>query len=121
MHPTPTRRMPHLYREGKSSIRYGPIGSGKFVPFNDDLKVDFAAITGVVGYDQETDAILDAIEGSRSESFILIRGVADYCNGQIGLTWQPHAALCAASYMKSLIMLLPGNVNRAGVSRGYYR
>ena len=96
-----------LEHDNKSRIRYGPIGSSKYVARNDRLRMEFAENTGVKAYDAEFGPVLDAIEGSRRASYLVIRGVADYVDGTKNKEWQPYAALAAAAYMKAIISAMP--------------
>ncbi|VDP96818.1 unnamed protein product [Trichobilharzia regenti] len=50
---------------------------------------------------------MESVMGNGLDSFILIRGIADYVEGRQGAQWQPYAALAAASFMKSIILQLP--------------
>ena len=50
--------------------------------------------------------MLESIVGSRKESFLIIRGVADYVDGTKNAEWQPYAALAAAAFMKSVLETL---------------
>ena len=47
--------------------------------------------------------ILESINGSRIESFLFIRGVADYADGTSAREWRNYAALNAAAYMKTVV------------------
>jgi hypothetical protein len=65
----------------------------------------FAPIYGVRAYDAEADAVLESLEGNRSESYLIMRGIADYTDGS-RKEWQPYSSMAAAAYMKTLIMYL---------------
>ncbi len=105
-HPAAPKIGPHV--EGVTRIRYGAIASGKFVSRNEKLRYDFARRHEVLAFDSDdTATCLDAVLGSRKESFILIRGSADYLDGSRLKEWQPYAALAAAAFMKSLVCALP--------------
>ncbi|XP_074658001.1 uncharacterized protein LOC141910980 isoform X2 [Tubulanus polymorphus] len=88
-------------------VHLGAIGSGKFISRNDVLRDQFADICGVIAFDYEFDSVLKSLEGNRNDSFILIRGAADYADGSKMKEWQPYAALAAAAYMKAVVMALP--------------
>jgi len=62
---------------------------------------------GVVCFDSDLDQVMEAIDGNRNDSFILIRAIADYHDGTTSKEWQPYAALCAAAFMKTLLCALP--------------
>ena len=59
-----------------------------------------------MAFDSEIEQVLESIEGSRKDSYLLIRGVGDYREGERGVEWQPYAALAAAAFMKVLIEAL---------------
>ena len=50
--------------------------------------------------------VLESIVGNRKDSFLFVRGLADYVDGTKNKEWQPYAALCAASVVKFIIMSL---------------
>ena len=101
------------YREGCSTIRYGVIGSGRYVARNDKLRMDFAKVTGARAFDGEFDAVLESMEGNRNDSFVIIRGIADYQDGTKSKEWQPYASLTAAAYMKAVVESLPAPRRRS--------
>lgn len=106
-HPKPTFDQKASIRENQPQIRHGPTGGGRFVSRNIQLRSDLAKATGIACYDGDFDVVMDALDGSRIESFIIIRGICDYSDGAKGADWQPYAALAAAAYMKALISVLP--------------
>ncbi|ESN94465.1 hypothetical protein HELRODRAFT_189399 [Helobdella robusta] len=93
-------------KQGFPMIRMGPIGSGKPIVNNDQLRLEFAAKHQCIGFDSEFDQVLESIDGNRKDSYLLIRGVSDYLDGSTNITWQPYAALVAAAFMKSIIAAL---------------
>ncbi|KAK3100647.1 hypothetical protein FSP39_023031 [Pinctada imbricata] len=90
------------YKEGECNVHHGVIGSGKIIHNTDRLKFPFAQKYGIRALDINIDAILNSLEGNRNESFLIIRGIADYQDGSRN-KWQPYASVTAAAYMKSLI------------------
>jgi len=50
---------------------------------------------------------MDSIAGNCKDSFLVIRGIADYGDGMSKREWQPYAAVAAASYMKALLLSIP--------------
>ena len=101
----------------QTHVRYGPIASGKYIARNEKLRYDFARKFGVMAYDTELDACLDAVTGSRKDSFVVIRGISDYQDGSKSKEWQLYASLVAAAYMKALVTAMPTSYRRSG----YYR
>lgn len=98
-------------RPGAPKIRLGAIASGKPLVQEDQLRMEFTARHQCVGVDTEFDQVLEAIIGSRKESFICIRGVCDYYDGTRNVVWQPYSALVAAAFMRAIIEKIP--VHRA--------
>ena len=106
-HPPPPPEAKHWYVPGQPTLRYGTIGSGKPVVYDDALRTDFSSRHNVISFDTEFDQCLESIAGNKMDSFAFIRGIADYLDGTKNVDWQPYAALCAAAYTKTLIMNLP--------------
>jgi nucleoside phosphorylase len=102
-------------RELVPHIRFGPVGSGRFIARNEKLRMQLAIKHNLSAYSVELDAVLDAILGSKRESFLLIRGIADYTDGTKNKDWQPYASLAAAAYAKAVVAALPR------VGRGFFR
>lgn len=91
----------------RPKIRFGMIAGGKNLLANDYLKTTLAEKCNVLCFDSEIDQVIAAVQGNRTESFLIIRGVADYHDGTTSKEWQPFAALCAAAFMKTLIYRIP--------------
>ncbi|XP_046369362.1 uncharacterized protein LOC124144153 isoform X3 [Haliotis rufescens] len=104
-HPRPRSMYGSGYREGQMNVRYGVIGSGRIVARAEDLRQDFSQMNNVKAFDAEYDSVLESLEGNRCDSFLIIRGMCDYVDGQ-KKEWQPYASLTAAAYMKAVIMNL---------------
>jgi hypothetical protein len=62
---------------------------------------------GILCFDNDMDQVMESIEGNRKESFIIIRSIVDYFDGTTSKEWHPYSALCAASFMKTLLCSLP--------------
>uniref|UniRef100_A0A914CK19 Nucleoside phosphorylase domain-containing protein n=1 Tax=Acrobeloides nanus TaxID=290746 RepID=A0A914CK19_9BILA len=73
------------------------------------LRDKFAAENNVKAFDAGFDSVIAAIHGSRIDSWVLIRGIADYQQGssRSGRQWQPHAAANAAALIKTILKRLP--------------
>ncbi|CAH8827313.1 unnamed protein product [Trichobilharzia szidati] len=106
-HPDVPEELSRFYPPGVPAVRLGCMGSGRPVTDNDALRNDFAKEYHLLCYDAEYDQVLESVMGNGLDSFILIRGIADYVEGRQGTQWQPYAALAAASFMKSIILQLP--------------
>ncbi|XP_013391754.1 uncharacterized protein LOC106159868 [Lingula anatina] len=96
----------------KPKVHFGAFGSGKAVMADDNLRVELAKSRNIVGFDHHFSAVFSSMEGSRHDSWLIIRGVADnvdgwqQCRWHFGAKWQPFASLTAAAYLKGLIMAL---------------
>ena len=93
--------------DNQPRVRYGPIGSGRYVARNQSLRMDFARKYGVCAYVQEVDPVLDALDRNHKDSFLFIRGISDYIDGSRLKEWQPYASLSAAAFMKAIVVALP--------------
>lgn len=106
-HPPCPPEAAETYRKGRPALRFGPLGAGRPVTSDELLRQDFAARYELRGYDVELDQVVESVVGNRKDSFIFIRGVADYLDGQKSKEWQPYAALVAAGFMKAVLNVLP--------------
>ena len=103
-HP-PTDTHDHL----RPSLRFGMIAGGKNLISNDYFKTTLSDKCNVLCFDTEIDQVIAAIQGNRIESFMIIRGIADYHDGTLSKEWQPFSSLCAASLMKTIIYQIPSH------------
>uniref|UniRef100_A0A915AIG3 SAM-dependent methyltransferase Erg6/SMT-type domain-containing protein n=2 Tax=Parascaris univalens TaxID=6257 RepID=A0A915AIG3_PARUN len=115
--------IPHPNQERTDSVVHvGPVGgmvSHKKPTSNEEgedprdaasqLRDRFAAEFGLRAVDAGFDSVIAAVNGSRIDSWTLIRGIADYQHGQSrgARTWQAYAAVRAAALTKALILRLP--------------
>lgn len=106
-HPQVPEELRESTRPNVPVVRLGTIGSGKPIVQDDVLRLDFAARHACKSFDTEFDQVMESIVGNRKESFAFIRGISDYLDGTKNLDWQPHAALVAAAFMKTVIEKLP--------------
>ncbi|KAL5010809.1 hypothetical protein ScPMuIL_013114 [Solemya velum] len=90
-------------RAGVPNVHFGVIGAGRSVMKSDTTRLDFANRNGIIAYDGQFDQVLESIVGNRKDSFLFIRGIADYHDGSRIKDWQPYASLVAAGYMKAII------------------
>ena len=117
-HPKPLgTRENKYYRENKPNIRYGPVASSKCVARNMKLRMDFAESCHCMVYDADSRPTMEVLKRHNKDSFVIIRGTADYSDGHSNLDWQPYAAVCAAAYAKYIILSMPGEGQRIG---GYF-
>ena len=90
--------------KGRPVLHLGPVASGRHVALNDQLRQEMAAKNGILAFDNELDSVVDSIYGSRKESYMLVRGIADYKDGTKGSKpWQQYSALMAAAVLKSIV------------------
>lgn len=93
-----------VYRlEGCPRLHLSPIASGRQVVREDRLRQQFAAQVNALAFDCEYDAVIESIQGNCRDSFICVRGIADYKDGTRRREWQPYASLAAASVMKAIV------------------
>ncbi|CAF0873416.1 unnamed protein product [Adineta steineri] len=91
----------------RPTIRFGMIGGGKNILTNDYLKSTLCEKCNVLCFDSEIDQVIAAVQGNRTESFMIIRGISDYHDGTLNKEWQPFSSLCAAAFMKTIIYKIP--------------
>lgn len=91
----------------KPIVRFGMIAGGKNLLTNDYLKSTLSDKCQVLCFDSEIDQVIAAIQGNRTDSFMIIRGISDYHDGTLNKDWQPYSALCAAAFMKTIIFKIP--------------
>lgn len=103
-HPPPKKDDLDLRAKGRPVLHLGPVASGRHVALNDQLRQEMAAKNGILAFDNELDSVVDSIYGSRKESYMLVRGIADYKDGTKGTKpWQQYSALMAAAVLKSIV------------------
>ncbi len=93
--------------------RLGCIGSGHAVTEQYGLREMFAADQSLLAYDAEFDQVLESLHGNRIDSFLVVRGMADYAEGRqatepsaTAANWQPYSALAAAAFTRALVLKL---------------
>lgn len=109
-HPQPVDGVDGEEKAGR--VHLGPIGCGRDLIKSDAARTDFAKQYGLLATDVEMDSVLDSIVGNCRDSFIVVKGIADYKNGLSNKKWQNYASLNAASVVKSIICAMdaPENV-----------
>lgn len=99
----PTGSSENGRQPGKPVIHLGPIAAGRQVSKDDQLRQDFAARFGILAFDMEYDAVIESVYGNRKDSYLIVRGIADYKDGSRKKDWQPYASLAAAAFTKAVI------------------
>ncbi|KAI1713008.1 hypothetical protein Ddc_12100 [Ditylenchus destructor] len=81
----------------------------KWLNLNNQLRDKFAADHRLKAFDAGFDSVIAAITGSRIDSWVLVRGLADYQQGstRLGRQWQPFAAANAAALVKTILKRVP--------------
>lgn len=106
-HPAPPEGVEDPRHHGASVLHLGPVGAGRVVAQDEQLRQDFAAKNGTLAYDCELGSVVESIYGNRKDNYILIRSIADYKDGSRRTEWQQYSALMAASVAKSLVEMIP--------------
>ena len=92
-------------------IHFGTIAGGKNILTNDYFKTTLSDKCNVLCFDSEIDQVIAAVQGNRTESFMIIRGISDYHDGTLNKEWQPYSSLCAAAFMKTIIYKIPSTAH----------
>jgi len=106
-HPSPPEGGQDPRQEGLSVIHQGPVGSGKMVATDDQLRQEFAYKNGILAFDTELGSVVESVYGNRKDNYIMIRAIADYKDGTRRKEWQQYAALMAASVATAIVELIP--------------
>lgn len=100
-----------IRRKNAPLLRFGRIAGGENVIKSENLRQRLSNQFGIISFDCDMDQVMDAIDGSRTNSFIVIRAIADYYDGTTCKEWQPYASLCAAAFTKAILCALPKKQN----------
>lgn len=106
-HPLPPDGLVNGHKSGVSRIHFGPIGAGRQIVKDPEIRQEFSRLYGCLAFDTEFDAVVESIFGNRKDSYMFIRGISDYRDGMRKKEWQPYSSLVAAAFMKSIICALP--------------
>ncbi|XP_063226485.1 uncharacterized protein LOC134533133 isoform X2 [Bacillus rossius redtenbacheri] len=101
-HPAPLDGAPSRLERGPK-LHLSPVASGRAVAREDQLRQRFSDQFGALAFDSEFDAVVESVMGNCRDSFVCLRGIADYKDGTRRKEWQPYASLVAASVMKTII------------------
>ncbi|XP_076437063.1 uncharacterized protein LOC143276450 isoform X2 [Babylonia areolata] len=88
------------------SVHFGVMGAGRPIR-NEVSRHDFANRYTLAACDSEFDQVLESIVGNRKDSFLFVRGVSDYIDGQHNKEWTPYASLAAAAATKAIVKSIP--------------
>uniref|UniRef100_A0A182MP93 Winged helix-turn-helix domain-containing protein n=1 Tax=Anopheles culicifacies TaxID=139723 RepID=A0A182MP93_9DIPT len=98
--------VPHQTR-----LHAGPIGSGYDLIRSDSGRTEYAQAYHLLATDSEMNSVLDSVVGNCRESFILVKGIADYKDGTTSRKWQNYASLAAAAVMKTIVCAMDAPTN----------
>ena len=65
------------------NIHYGVIGCGQMLNREEVVRRDFALTNDILAIDAGYHAVMDSIEGSRKDAFLVIRGITDFKDGMV--------------------------------------
>ncbi|KAK9504610.1 hypothetical protein O3M35_010908 [Rhynocoris fuscipes] len=102
-HPQPHDDVDGSRLEGCPRLHLGPVASGRCVSKDARLREAFSTKSQAIAFDFESDSVIESIVGNCRDSWALIRGIADYKDGQRKGPWQPYASLAAAALVKAII------------------
>lgn len=102
-HPQPQDQVDGTRMEGCPRLHLGPIASGRSVNKDARLREAFTSKSQALAFDFESDSVIESIVGNCRDSWALVRGIADYKDGQRKGPWQPYASLAAAALVKTII------------------
>jgi len=105
-HPQPPDTTDASRVEGCPRLHLGPIASGQSVGRDAGLRESFTRAKGALAFDFESDSVVESVVGNCRESWALIRGIADYKDGNRKSSWQPFASLAASAVAKAIICAL---------------
>lgn len=95
----------NLRREENPRIFIGCIGSSDTLLKDEERRNYLRDNFGVRAIEMEGSGVANGT-WTCEKSYFVVRGIVDYCNDDKSDLWHNYAALCAASYAKSIIELL---------------
>ena len=87
-------------------VHYGCIGSANTVLKDADTRARLSNEHNIKAVEMEGSGIADAASDSMV-SYIIIRGICDYCDEYKNDAWQEYAAFAAAAYTRCVIETMP--------------
>jgi nucleoside phosphorylase len=93
-------------RRGKPKVHYGRVGSANVLLRNPKLRDALRDQHDARAIEMEGSGIADGT-WEFGQSYMLIRGISDYCDSHKSDTWQGYAAVVAAAYARALIESFP--------------
>ena len=105
-HPTDCER-----HEGFPKVHYGRIGSANTVLKDSVARDTLQNKCDIIAVEMEGSGIADGA-WDLGKSYILVRGICDYCDHNKSDLWQGYAAVAAAAYARALIESFPAKKRR---------
>jgi nucleoside phosphorylase/NTP pyrophosphatase (non-canonical NTP hydrolase) len=96
-HPVDASRRPNNPR-----VHYGIIGAANTLLKDPHLRDKLRNDCNVIAIEMEGSGIAESSWYSGNQ-YLIVRGICDYCDPQKDDIWQGYAAICAASYARSII------------------
>ncbi|XP_033743773.1 LOW QUALITY PROTEIN: uncharacterized protein LOC117329759 [Pecten maximus] len=91
--------------ERGTTVVSGAIASISCMDDDEEMRMSFAKTNQIKAFDKDFEAVLESLDGNRNESYLMIRGIADFLYGG-RKEWQPYASLVAAVCMKTILLAL---------------
>lgn len=89
-------------RAGLPKIHYGRIGASNVLLKNPQLRDQLRKNCGVLAVEMEGSGVADATWHT-GQSYMVIRGISDYCDEKKNDVWHAYAAVVAAAYARAVI------------------
>ncbi len=100
-HPVDDFRTDH-----KTKIHHGKIGAANILLKNPHLRDKLRRDCNIIAVEMEASGVADS-SWSAGNNYLIIRGIADYCDPMKNDIWQEHASICAAAYTRCIIERYP--------------
>jgi nucleoside phosphorylase/CheY-like chemotaxis protein len=98
-------------RQGFPEVFIAPIASANRLLKNSCYRDFLGDKFGARAVEMEGSGIADAGWLSGRPGYLVIRGIADYCDSRKGDLWQGYAAVAAASYLRAFLEILPSDID----------
>ncbi|MFE7656907.1 tetratricopeptide repeat protein [Streptomyces bottropensis] len=98
-------------RRGYPKVHCGRIGSANILLKNPEVRDFLRDELDLRAFEMEGSGIADGTWNAE-EGYIVIRGIADYCDKNKGDKWHVYASIVAAAYARALIEKFPASVKK---------
>lgn len=89
-------------RTGQPRVHRGPIGGANILLKDPHLRDQLRKDCGIIAVEMEGSGVADAAWNT-GKSYLVIRGICDYCDPKKNDIWQGYAAVAAAAYARAVI------------------